>query len=162
MYLYEDSCESREKVDALNSFLESNYPKLKTGKKQPEFMNLAKEAAKWDSKIIELLVANLEHDFNGGILLRFFSIFIFPVIAFLGSGAIYQNINIHQDYFVGKIPKEAVQYFATALTTFFAYRFFDTNLKKNDFLLILRYALIMKRYPENVQIEIKNEVQHLD
>jgi hypothetical protein len=155
MYLYEDSYDLREKVDGLKSFLESKYPKLKKGKKQSGFKNLAIEATKWDSKIIEILVANLEFDFNDGILLRFFCIFAFSIIASWISGAIYQNANIHQDYFFGKILKVAVPMFAISLSIVFSSRFFDKYLKIKDFLLILRYALIMKRYPENVQIKLK-------
>jgi hypothetical protein len=157
MNLYEDlkELESKE-VNNLNSFLESKYrtlSKKEVGNDSKRFAHLSRDiSAKYNPKIIEVLESRIEHDFKTKILLRFFAIAYFPLFAFLGSSQLYQSLNIHQSSFLIGKPginlsiQFSIQFFFAVIAL---YIFFVPNAKKAHFLRILRYALIVKRYPEN-------------
>jgi hypothetical protein len=171
IYLHEDSGKSKKDVDDLLISLKLGYRTLRKreGRNFPERLSHLSKcvSTEWDPKIIELLISRLEYEVKSGIFLKFFSITVASFIIFLGSGQIYQNTNNRQNHSFEKIERKIegfnIQFFASgffALIT--AWFFLIPNIERTQFLLILRYALIIKRYPEDAQIQIKNQVQHLD
>lgn len=160
MNLYEDLRDSElNEVNHLNSFLESTYrtlSKIKFRNNPKKFDNLSREISdSYNPKIIEILESRIEHEFKKQILLKFFGIAYFPLFAFLGSNQLYQSLNIHQSSFFNQaIENPGLQLlfqFASGgvALVLSLYIFFAPNSKKAHFLHILRYALIIRRYPEN-------------